>query len=126
MGRKKNTELAAKPLSIRLYKESYKEIKQIAQREGVCDSDVHRELVAEALQARRERAGEVATDPGGEGVIGLLLRIEKLLAEQSGTSVLLLQEDVQTLSSRVACLSDQVEAPVSQPAEAHQNKSQAG
>ena len=41
MGRKKNTGLAAKPLNVRLYEESYEEIKEIAQREGVFDSDVH-------------------------------------------------------------------------------------
>jgi hypothetical protein len=115
MGRKKNIRLAVKPLNVRLYQESYKEIKEIAQREGVCDSDVHRKLIAEALQARRERAGEVAADPGGEGVIGLLLRIEKLLAEQSGTSVLSLQEEVQTLSSRVAYLSDMVALLLASP-----------
>jgi hypothetical protein len=81
MGRKKNTVLAAKPLNVRLYEESQREIKEIAEREGVFDSDVHRELVAEALQARRERADGVAAEPPAGGVVEALGRVEKMLSE---------------------------------------------
>lgn len=108
MGRKKNTEFA-KPLNVRLYEESYQEIKQIARREGVFDSDVHRELVAEALRARREKAaGSAAGQPSVEGLAEVLGRIEKALAEASGSGALSLREEVQTLTSRVAYLSDQI------------------
>lgn len=106
MGRKKNTGLAAKPLNVRLYEESYEEIKQIARREGVFDSDVHRELVAEALRARREKAGEVAPEPPAGGVAETLGRVEKVLAELAGSGVMSLREEVQALTSRVAYLSD--------------------
>jgi hypothetical protein len=107
MGRKKNIEFA-KPLNVRLYEESYREIKQIARREGVFDSDVHRELVAEALQARREKGGAGTSEPSTESVAGTLVRIEKALSELSGSGVVSLCEEVQTLTSRVAYLSDQI------------------
>jgi hypothetical protein len=115
MGRKKNTGLAAKPLNVRLYEESYEEIKQIAQREGVCDSDVHRELVAEALRARREKSGGVAAEPSAGHVADVLGRVEKVLAELAGSGVLSLQEEVQALMSRVAYLSDQIALLTSPP-----------
>src|SRR5215210_8053998 len=115
MGRKKNTVLAAKPLNIRLYEESQREIKEIAEREGVFDSDVHRELVAEALQARRERADGVAVEPPAGGVVEALGRVEKVLSELAGSGVLSLREEVQTLTSRVAYLSDQIALLMSPP-----------
>ena len=109
MGRKKNTVLAAKPLNVRLYEESLREIKEIAEREGVFDSDVHRELVAEALRARREKAvGSTTQQPSAEGLAEVLGRIEKALAEVAGSGALSLREEVQTLTSRVAYLSDQI------------------
>lgn len=108
MGRKKNTEFA-KPLNVRLYEESYREIKEIAQREGVFDSDVHRELVAEALSARREKAaGGASQQPPAEGLAEVLGRVEKALAEVSESEALSLREEVQTLTSRIAYLSDQI------------------
>jgi hypothetical protein len=108
MGRRKRAELAEKPLNIRLYEESYRDIKVIAEREGVPDSDVHRELVAEALLARRERASDEVTEPAGKELISSLARVEKLLMELTGAGILSLQDEVQTLSSRVSYLSDQV------------------
>lgn len=108
MGRKKNTGLAAKPLNVRLYADSYEEIKQIARREGVFDSDVHRELVAEALRARREKVGEVSPEPSAGHVAETLERVEKVLADVAGAGVLSLREEVQALTSRVAYLSDQI------------------
>lgn len=108
MGRKKNTKLAAKPLNIRLYEESYKEIKQIAQRERISDSDVHRELVAEALHQRRQKAGEINPEATAEEIAEMLMRLEKVLVELAGSSVMSLREEVQALTSRVAYLSDQV------------------
>lgn len=108
MGRKKRSEFA-KPLNVRLYEESYREIKQIARREGVFDSDVHRELVAEALRARREKAADgTAQQPSAEGLVEVLGRVEKALTEAAGLGVLSLREEVQMLTSRVAYLSDQI------------------
>jgi polyhydroxyalkanoate synthesis regulator phasin len=115
MGRKKNTVLAAKPLNVRLYEESQREIKEIAEREGVFDSDVHRELVAEALQARRERADGVAAEPPAGGVVEALGRVEIVLSELAGSGMLSLREEVQTLTSRVAYLSDQIALLTSPP-----------
>lgn len=115
MGRGKKTGLAAKPLNVRLYEESPKEIEQIARREGVCDSDVHRELVAEALRARREKADGGVSEPSAESVVGTLGRIEKVLSELSGSGIVSLREEVQTLTSRVAYLSDQIALLTSPP-----------
>jgi hypothetical protein len=115
MGRKKNTVLAAKPLNVRLYEESQREIKEIAEREGVFDSDVHRELVAEALQARREKAGGGASESSVESIAKTLGRVEKVLAEVAGSGVLSMREEVQTLTSRVAYLSDQIALLTSPP-----------
>ncbi len=115
MGRKKNTEFA-KPLNVRLYEESYREIKQIARREGVFDSDVHRELVAEALRARREKdASGAAGQPSAEGLTEVLGRVEKALAKVSESGALSLREEVQTLTSRVAYLSDQISLLMNPP-----------
>lgn len=108
MGRRKNTGLAAKPLNVRLYEESYEEIKEIARREGVFDSDVHRELVAEALRARRGRGGAVTADSPVVEAVETLKRIQKTLSELAESGVLSLPEEVQALTSRVAYLSDQV------------------
>lgn len=108
MGRKKRTEFA-KPLNVRLYEESYREIKQIARREGVFDSDVHRELVAEALRARRKKAADGTIQrPSPEGLAEVLGRVEKALVEVSESGAPSLREGVQTLTSRVAYLSDQI------------------
>lgn len=108
MGRRKKTGLAAKPLNIRLYEESWREIKRIAAREGVFESDVHRELVDEALRARREKAGGGATDPPAGDGAEALARVEKALSELAGPGVEALREEVRALASRVAHLSDQV------------------
>lgn len=105
MGRRKKTGLAEKPVNVRLSEESVREIKQIARREGVFDSDVHRELVAEALDARRQRA---AGRTSREDLAEVLGRVEQALAELSGSGALSLREEVQTLTSRVAYLSDQI------------------
>ena len=115
MGRKKNTGLAAKPLNVRLHEESYEEIKRIARREGVFDSDVHRELVAEALRARRERAGEATPEPSAGCVAETLGRVEKVLAELAGSGAVSLREEVQALTSRVAYLSDRIALLTSRP-----------
>lgn len=108
MGRRKKTGLAEKPVNVRLDEESRREIKEIAKREGVFDSDVHRELVVEALRARREKAGRDDAEPSAEGVAEALERVEKVLAELAGSGVGSLREEVQTLTSRVAYLSDQI------------------
>lgn len=108
MGRRKKTGLAEKPVNVRLDEESRREIKEIAKREGVFDSDVHRELVVEALLARREKAGGGDSEPPAEGVVETLGRIERALAELAGSGVGSLREEVQTLTSRVAYLSDQI------------------
>jgi len=55
MGRKKKTGLAIKPPNIRLYEQNYVEIKRLAKKLNVPDSHIHRELVNEALQARRSQ-----------------------------------------------------------------------
>ena len=115
MGRRKKTGLAARPVNVRLYEESPKEIKQIARREGVSDSDVHRELVAEALQARREKTGRVAPEPSAGEIAEALGRVEQTLSELAGSGVLSLREEVQTLTSRVAYLSDQIALLTSPP-----------
>jgi hypothetical protein len=115
MGRKKNTVLAAKPINVRLYEESQREIKEIAEREGIFDSDVHRELVAEALQARREKASGGASESSVESIAETLGRVEKVLAEVAGSGVLSMREEVQTLTSRVAYLSDQIALLTSPP-----------
>ncbi len=67
---------------------------------------MHRELVAEALQARREKAGGAASESSVESIAETLGRVEKLLAELAGSGVLSLRGEVQTLTSRVAYLSD--------------------
>lgn len=109
MGRRKKTGLAEKPVNVRLSEESVRGIKQIARREGVFDSDVHRELIAEALDARRRKAaGGAADQPSAEGLAEVLGRVEQALAELAGSGVLSLREEVQTLTSRVAYLSDQI------------------
>jgi hypothetical protein len=108
MGRRKKTGLAEKPVNVRLDEESCREIKEIARREGVFDSDVHRELVVEALQARREKAGRGDSEPPAGSVVETLGRIERALSELSSSGVLSLAEEVQALTSRVAYLSDQI------------------
>jgi len=115
MGRKKNSDLTDKPVNVRLSKEGYQGIKEIARREGVFESDVHRELVDEALRARRERAGAVAAEPLAGCATERLERIEKALAELAGLGVLPLSEEVQALTSRVAYLSDQIALLTSPP-----------
>jgi hypothetical protein len=115
MGRKKNSDLTDKPVNVRLSKEGYQGIKEIARREGVFESDVHRELVDEALRARRERAGAVAAEPPAGCATERLERIEKALAELAGLGVLPLSEEVQALTSRVAYLSDQIALLTSPP-----------
>jgi polyhydroxyalkanoate synthesis regulator phasin len=108
MGRRKKTGLAEKPVNVRLDEESRREIKEIAKREGVFDSDVHRELVVEALRARRERGGRGDSEPPAGGVVETLGRIERALSELSSSGVLSLAEEVRALTSRVAYLSDQI------------------
>jgi transposase-like protein len=115
MGRRKKSGLAAKPVNVRLYEESPKEIKQIARREGVSDSDVHRELVAEALDARRQKPGGAAPEPSAGEIIEALARVEQALSELAGSGVLSLREEVQALTSRVAYLSDQIGLLTSPP-----------
>jgi hypothetical protein len=108
MGRPKNNRLAEKPLNIRLYEEDYQEIKRLAQQEGVADSDVHRELVAEALQARRHKSSPAPSDSSEIEVIAALRRIELSLAEMKTPEPSTLSDEVQTLSSRIEFLCDQV------------------
>jgi predicted transcriptional regulator len=108
MGRRKKTGLAEKPVNVRLDEESRREIKEIARREGVFDSDVHRELVVEALRARREKGGGGDSEPVAESVVKTLGRIERALSELSSSGVLSLPEEVRALTSRVAYLSDQI------------------
>jgi polyhydroxyalkanoate synthesis regulator phasin len=115
MGRKKNTELTDKPVNVRLSKEGYQGIKEIARREGAFESDVHRELVDEALRARREKADVVAGEAPTGCVAETLERIEKVLAELARSGVLSLPEEVQALTSRVAYLSDQIALLTSPP-----------
>lgn len=115
MGRRKKSGLAARPVNVRLYEESPKEIKQIAKREGVCDSDVHRELVAEALDARRQKAGGESAEPTAGELAEALGRVEQALSELAGSGVLSLREEVQALTSRVAYLSDQISLLTSPP-----------
>jgi hypothetical protein len=108
MGRRKKTGLAEKPVNVRLDEESRREIKEIAEREGVFDSDVHRELVVEALRARREKGGGGDSEPPAGSVVETLGRIERALSELSSSGVLSLPEEVRALTSRVAYLSDQI------------------
>jgi hypothetical protein len=108
MGRRKKTGLAEKPVNVRLDEESRREIKEIAEREGVFDSDVHRELVVEALRARREKAGGGDSEPPAGGIVETLGRIERALSELSSSGVFTLPEEVRALTSRVAYLSDQI------------------
>lgn len=108
MGRRKKTGLAEKPVNVRLDEESRREIKEIARREGVFDSDVHRELVVEALRARREKASGGDSEPPAGSVVETLGRIERALSELSSSGVLSLPEEVRALTSRVAYLSDQI------------------
>lgn len=109
MGRKKKTGLADKPLNIRLYEQDYVEIKGIAKKLEVSDSDVHRELVAEALQTRRsQKNSEPEMNPDKASLMSLLRRIEQALAEGKNSSAPALCDDVQTLASRVEFLSGQI------------------
>lgn len=108
MGRRKKRGLAEKPVNVRLDEESRQEIKEIAKREGVFDSDVHRELVVEALRARREKGGGGDSEPPAGSVVETLGRIERVLSELSSSGVLSLPEEVRALTSRVAYLSDQI------------------
>jgi urease beta subunit len=108
MGRRKKTGLAEKPVNVRLDEESRREIKEIAEREGVFDSDVHRELVVEALRARREKAGGGDLELPAGSAVETLGRIERALSELSSSVVLSLTEEVRALTSRVAYLSDQI------------------
>ncbi len=84
MGRKKNPKIAEKPLNVRLFVEDQNEIKRLAKMDGVAESDVHRELISEALEARR--AGRVQSSSGvdsGDGNGSLFAdqieRIESIL-----------------------------------------------
>lgn len=76
---------------------------------------MHRELVDEALRARREKAdGGPAESPDGRAS-ETLERIEKALAQLAGSGVLSLPEEVRALTSRVAHLSDQIALLASPP-----------
>jgi len=108
VGRKKKIGLAAKPLNIRLYEQDYVEIKRLAKKLEVPDSDIHRELVNEALQARRSRARTTVPDSPDEYPVAVLQRIEAALAEVSSSATLALRDDVQTLASRIDFLTDQI------------------
>lgn len=115
MGRRKKNRLAEKPLNIRLYEESYRELKEIAERDGLSDSDVHRELVAEALNARRETPLRVSTGSPNEMLDVTLEKIEGALSGLKSDDMTALRDEVQTLSSRVAYLCDQIALLINAP-----------
>ncbi len=109
MGRSKKVGLSEQPQNIRLFVEDHKEIKRLAKKAGVPDSDVHRALVSEALKARRHKAGLANPDDTPEARLNTLLRqLETSLIGMKTVPLSALQEDVQTLSSRVEFLSSQI------------------
>lgn len=109
MGRNKKVGLTELPQNIRLFVEDHNEIKRLAKKAGVPESEVHRALVSEALKARRNRAGATNSDDTPEARLDTLLeQLETALAEMKIVPLVALQDDVQTLSSRVEFLSAQI------------------
>lgn len=108
MGRQKKPGLSAKPLNIRLYEPDYLEIKRIAKKLGVPDSDVHRELIAEALRTRRGKGQVVVSHTPDERSTAVLRRVEEMMADMKSLAAPALRDDVQTLASRIEFLSGQI------------------
>ncbi len=108
MGRQKRIGLSDKPLNIRLYEPDYLEIKRLAKKLDVPDSDVHRELVAEALRTRRGKGQVALSQVPDERLTALLRGVEELMAEMKSLFAPALRDDVQTLSSRIEFLSGQI------------------
>jgi hypothetical protein len=122
MGRRKNNKLAEKPLNIRLYADDYEEIKKIAESRDVADSEVHRELVSEALRARRRKRSQAAPDSPEAQMVAMLWRVEAALLEIGKIEPAAIRDDVQTLSSRIDFLCAQV-AYLKHPAERPEQQS---
>lgn len=109
MGRNKKVGLTEQPQNVRLFIEDQKQIKQLAKKRGVPESDVHRELVSESLTARRAKAGSADSNDTPEiRFTALLKQLETSLAEMKIVSLSALQDEVQTLSSRIEFLSAQI------------------
>jgi hypothetical protein len=109
MGRNKKVGLTEQPQNVRLFVEDQKQIKQLAKKRDVPESDVHRELVSEALAARRVKAGSVDSNDTPEvRFTALLKQLETSLAEMKIVSLSALQDEVQTMASRIEYLSAQI------------------
>lgn len=109
MGRHRKVGLTEQPQNIRLFVEDHREIKRLAKKAGVPESDVHRELVSEALTTRRDKEGLAGSKNTPEARLNALLQqIETSLAEMKVVPFSALQDEVQTLSSRVEFLSAQI------------------
>jgi len=105
----KQTGLSEKPQNVRLLVEDHSEIKRLAKRAGRPHSDVHRELISEALRARRQSIASPASHDTPEAhLITAIERVENSLAEVRNTVLPTLRDEVQILSSRLDYLSGQI------------------